>query len=211
MSRDTVGRVALLEDTVRLRDLPAAAWLVSSAFVCKRWQSRLLTLVGWPVFALTLLPAVVLGGAYWRERNGLVLLYRWRPLADVLLIIVAIVAAIVCAVAAMVWWAGFVVLVVLGVVWFDAGVIVVVICKGVDSAATVVGRGTPKGQRWVIAALAQRPGTRLTAVLLAKDLVAKLPSGAVLVAAAADEGLLARYVGLGFTAGYKRRVHRVIP
>jgi hypothetical protein len=199
--------VALLEDTVRLRDLPAAAWLVSSAFARKRWQSPLLVLVGWPV----LLPAVVLGGAYWRDRNGLVLLYRWRPLADFLVVIAAIVAAIVCAVAAMVWWAGFVVLVVLGVVWFDAGVIVVVICKGVDSAATAVGPGTPKGQRWVIAALAQRPGTRLTAVLLAKDLVAKLPSGAVLVAAAADEDLLAMYVRLGFTAGHKRRVHRIIP
>ncbi len=111
--------MALLEDTVRLRDLPAAAWLVSSAFVHRRWQSRLLTLVGWPVFALTLLPAVLLGGAYWRDRSGLVLLYRWRPLADALVIVIAIVAAIVGAVALMVWWAGFVVLVALGVVWFD--------------------------------------------------------------------------------------------
>jgi len=203
--------VALLKDTVRLRDLPAAAWLVASAFVHKRWQSRLLTLVGWPVFALVMLPAVLLGGAYWRDRNGLVLLYRWRPFADTLVIIVAIVAAIVGAVAAIIWWVGFIPLVALGVVWFYASVIVVVICKGVGSAATVVGPGTPKGQRWVIAALAQRPGTRMTAVLLAKDLVAKLPSGAVLLAAAADGGLLARYVRLGFTAGHKRRVHRFIP
>ena len=104
-------------------------------------------------------------------------------------------------------------LVALGVVWFYASVIVVVICTGVDSAATAVGPGTPKGQRWVIAGLAQRPGTRMTAVLLAKDLVAKLPTGAVRVAAAADadERLLARYVRLGFTAGHKRRVHRIIP
>ena len=203
--------MALLKDTVRLRDLPAAAWLVSLAFVRKRWQSRLLTLVGWPVYALVLLPSVLLGGAYWRDRNGLVLLYRWRPLADTIVTVIAMVAAIGCAVAAMIWWAGLVALVAVGVVWFYASVIVVVICKGVDSAATIVGPGTPKGQRWVIAALAQRPGTRMTAVLLAKDLVAKLPSGAVLLAAAADEGLLARYVRLGFTAGHKRRVHRIIP
>ena len=70
------------------------------------------------------------------------------------------VAAIVGAVAAIIWWVGFIPLVALGVVWFYASVIVVVICKGVDSAATVVGPGTPKGQRWVIAALAQRPGTK---------------------------------------------------
>ena len=108
--------MALLEDTVRLRDLPAAAWLVASAFVRRRWQSRVLTLVGWPVYALVLLPAVVLGGAYWRERDGLVLLYRWRPLADFLVIVGAIVAAMVCAVAAIIWWAGFVPLVALGVV-----------------------------------------------------------------------------------------------
>jgi hypothetical protein len=163
------------------------------------------------VYALVLLPAVVLGGAYWRERDGLVLLYRWRPLADFLVIVGAIVAAMVCAVAAIIWWAGFVPSVALGVVWFYASVTVAAICNGVGSAATVVGRGTPKGQRWVLAALAQRPGTRLTAVLLAKDLVEKLPSGAVLVAAAADEDLLARYLRLGFTEGHKRRLHRIIP
>ena len=83
--------------------------------------------------------------------------------------------AIVGAVAAIIWWAGFIALVALGVVWFYASVIVVVICKGVDSAATVVGPGTPKGQRWVLAALAQRPGTRLTAVLLAKRLGVETP------------------------------------
>lgn len=52
---------------------------------------------------------------------------------------------------------------------------------------TPVGPETPPGDRWQVAALAQRPGTRLSALLLTRRLLTALPRGAVAVAAAADD------------------------
>lgn len=76
-------------------------------------------------------------------------------------------------------------------------------------AATPVGSETPKGDRWQAAALAQRPGTRFSALLLTKQLMDSLPTGAIVVAAAADDRLLRAYQQFGFTAGKSKRVYRV--
>ena len=73
------------------------------------------------------------------------------------------------------------------------------------------GPETPKGDRWMVAALAQLPGTRMTAVMLARRLIEQAPPGSIIVAAAATDALLARYVRAGFTAGRARRVYRVVP
>lgn len=96
------------------------------------------------------------------------------------------------------------------VVWLGVGAVVVLVCNGAGSALTIVRSGRPRGQRWVIATLAQRPGTRLSAVLLARDLMAQLPVSAVLVSAAGSQQFLDHYLRLGFTEGRNRRVHRII-
>lgn len=74
---------------------------------------------------------------------------------------------------------------------------------------TPVGPETPPGDRWQVAALAQRPGSRLSALLLARRLLSSLPAGAVAVAAAADERLVAAYERFGFTRGKAKRVYVV--
>lgn len=76
-------------------------------------------------------------------------------------------------------------------------------------AGTPVGSETPKGDRWQTAALAQRPGTRFSALLLTRQLIDSLPTGDIAVAAAADDRLLHAYEKFGFTAGKSRRVYRV--
>lgn len=63
----------------------------------------------------------------------------------------------------------------------------------------------------MVAALAQLPGTRMTAVMLARRLIEQTPPGSIIVAAAATDALLARYVRAGFTRGRARRVYRVLP
>lgn len=170
-----------------------------------------MTLLGWPVYLLTLLPAVVLGGAYWRDRDGLVLVHRWRPVSDVCVVSSAMVLAVVVGMSAITWSAGSAVVVAVLVLWFDLGLVVLLGCHGAGSFVSAVGRGTPSGSRWFIGGLAQRPGTSLTALLLARDLVARLPAGSVLVASAGNQDPLERYVRSGFTATTRRRVHRVVP
>ena len=73
------------------------------------------------------------------------------------------------------------------------------------------GPETPDGERWELAGLAQLPGTRLTALPLAKREVRELPpEGAVVVATANTPEQYRQYQRLGFTGGPKRRVHRVV-
>lgn len=203
----------LLPDVVRVRDLPAAAWLTSAAFVQRRWRSKALMVLAWPVYLLTLMPPVLLGGAYWRERNGLVLVHPRRRIADFAVVLAALVAVMVGGILLLSVWVWLLPVALVGGAWFYAGVVIALLCNGngSGSAMTHVGRGTPPGRRWIIGGLAQRPGTHLTAVLLARDLVRVLPRGSVLLAVAADDELLRRYLRLGFTEDRKRRVHLRIP
>lgn len=80
-----------------------------------------------------------------------------------------------------------------------------------STAVTPVGAETPKGDRWQVAALAQRPGTHLSALLLTRELMDSLPTGAIAVAAAADERLLRAYEQFGFIVGKSKRVYRIAP
>ncbi|GAA1188349.1 hypothetical protein [Nesterenkonia xinjiangensis] len=77
-------------------------------------------------------------------------------------------------------------------------------------SATPTGPETPVGERWQVAALAQRPGTSMSALLLTRNLMGTLPRGAVAVAAADDDDLLAACERFGFTRGKGRRVFRVV-
>lgn len=73
-----------------------------------------------------------------------------------------------------------------------------------------VGKETPPGSRWLVANLAQKPGTEMSAVLLTRALIRTVPRGSVLVATAASEPRADDYQRLGFTRGRGRRVYRVL-
>lgn len=81
--------------------------------------------------------------------------------------------------------------------------------SGSGSLSTITGPETPPGDRYAMMALAQRPGTWMSAISLARRLVRGLPEGCVVVAAAADERLAERYERLGFTRGEGLRVYLV--
>ena len=73
-----------------------------------------------------------------------------------------------------------------------------------------MGPETPPGTRYAISALAQRPGTQMSAVLLAKALISCLPEDTVVIACARDDRLLMNYVRAGFAEGQDRRIYKVL-
>lgn len=197
-------------EAVRIWEWPALAWLMSRAFMARIHPTPVLAVAVWPMYFLTLAPAVLLGGAYWRDRDGMVIIHRYRPLLDGLLVIVLMLAAVVAMFSLLQFggWAGWLLLVAAG--WFWVSAILALVGNGMGTPLTLVGRGTPKGRRWAVAGLAQRPGTRLTAVMLARDIIGSLPAGSVVLAAAADDKLLAGYLRFGFVQGSGRRCHMVV-
>lgn len=78
-------------------------------------------------------------------------------------------------------------------------------------STTPVGAETPAGDRWQVGGLAQRPGTRLSALVLARRLIGSAPTGTVIVAGAADDQLLTAYERFGFTRGRSKRVYLIAP
>jgi hypothetical protein len=149
------------------------------------------------------------------DRDGAVIFSSWRPVLDAFLSTVAVLLVFIP------WLvflfvttfygqsAGFSIpfyVVLLPCVWLGAAV--GFMGQGLSSSMPV-GRETPEGPRYQLAALAQRPGTRLSALLLSRRLVASLPAGSVVVAVAADEGLAAGYTALGFTRGRGKRLSMV--
>lgn len=165
---------------------------------------------------LSIGPAVLLGGAWWQDRTGFVIVMRNRAVLMQLLGVVAILPFVVLMivilgiVAFLPWWANAAVwlLILLAGLWvFISAVLQLATSAG---ALTVTGRETPKGDRWLVAAMAQAPGTSLIAVLLTRRLIAALPAGSIVVATAASGQLLLRYLSLGFTQGKGKRVHLVV-
>ena len=92
------------------------------------------------------------------------------------------------------------------------GVATIVLAQGNRAALTEVDGKTPKGRRWSVSSLAQRPGTYWSALDAIKLRLESLPRGSVVVAVAGDEKLQRMYVKRGgFTEGTKLRIHREIP
>ncbi|GAA1975478.1 hypothetical protein GCM10009718_09450 [Isoptericola halotolerans] len=149
------------------------------------------------------------------DGDGMVVLARWRPALEIALAVLVLVpfAALFGFLGSLVFPDGGVLAVVLSayapVVWVLVGGAVISV-SGSAVGVSPVGDETPRGRRWQLAALAQRPGTRLSAVLLARRLVEDLPAGDVVVAAAGDDALLDAYVRAGFTPGEGRRVYRTV-
>lgn len=149
-------------------------------------------------------------------RTGVVIIARYAPILDMLLALAVVVPAsmLVGAVAGVAEAAGGAALPVVwlarGVTyWFLAGVLVLAVSSP-GSIASTVGPETPPRNVHTVMGLSQLPGTRLTALMLARQVVAALPAGTVVAVAAATDDLARAYQRLGFTRGRKRRLYLVV-
>lgn len=179
----------------------AITWLMCRAFA----PNRLLAVLAYPLGLLILVPYAARRHLYESaDRNGLVVFGPFSLIKDTLII-----AAVMAPFFVLFSWASG--------IWGPTGSLVFLVALtsillaglfafGSSSMGVPVGRETPKGDRYQIAALAQRPGTRLSALQLALQLRDSLPPGAVLVAVADNDRLLEAYTRLGFTHGGGRRV-----
>lgn len=185
----------------------ALGWLMSRAFT----SNRVAAVLAYPLCVLVLIPYALRGHLYeTADHNGMVVFGRYSLLADM-----TIMLAVVFPVG--VGW-GLLGGAVGGTIFLIASIVVVVLLAigalsmgGGMSAQQPTGPEAPKGARFLIAALAQRPGTSFSALQLGLRLTNSAPSGAVMVAVAAHERLLQGYLGLGFTRGRGNRVYRVAP
>lgn len=180
----------------------ALTWLMCLAFA----PNRFLAALACPLGLLILTPYAVRRQFFeTADRHGMVVFGPFSMVKDSVILAVAMSPVFVVNVWAPITWgpiSGLVVLLVL-TGFLLAGLVVL----GSSSTGIPVGRETPRGDRYQIAALAQRPGTRISAIQLALRLRNSLPVGAVLVAVAHSDRLLEGYVRLGFTRGAGRRVY----
>ncbi|MCD2498511.1 hypothetical protein [Microbacterium nymphoidis] len=185
--------------------------------------SRIRALALWPALFLGTLSIAPFSRIYMTEdRNGTVAIRRLGLgqyvvallAAPILLIAVFAVTALVNLVFPV--GAIYVPLVAGGILfilslWILAGLVVSLRGRQRGASLHETGPETPKGRRFAISNLAQRPGTYWTALTLAQQVIEQLPRGSVLCAVASDEKLAAVYVRRGgFTAGRRMRVYRVI-
>lgn len=113
-------------------------------------------------------------------------------------------APIIAAVLEAAFWAYFVTTMI--------GAVLLLSSRQRGTSLTEVGPETPAGTRWVVSSLAQRPGTRWSALEAVLARITSLPSGSVAVAVAATARLQHVYEKRGgFTKGDHLRVFRVIP
>ncbi|MCI2957196.1 hypothetical protein MN032_05785 [Agromyces atrinae] len=191
--------------------IPWAAWVMSRAFA----KNRTLAILAWPTALLTLLPYALRRTIYLSDdRTGMVIVARWRLVVDfaltfaimlplfVVLIVVAVAASSISSFGFLGVFAAFMILFAVGIATLT----------GRTSAFTFpVGSETPRsGPQWQVAGLAQLPGTRLSALLLARRVIRSLPPGSVVATVAASDELLDAYVRWGFTAGQNRRAFLVV-
>lgn len=186
----------------------AVAWLISRAY--SRNPVQAVAVMPWALFIVV--PYVLRRAVYESDdRNGVVFFGRYRPILDVVLAILLTLVTMVVLTrlddvsGGRLFALHVPLLVVIAFLAYGAAGIL----RGAGSLASVTGPETPSGDRYAMMALSQRPGTRLSALGLARRLIQGLPEGSVIVAAAADEALARRYERLGFTRGEGLRVYRV--
>lgn len=209
--------------TTRLPAQPAPAPLWRSAAVAwtiaRRFTRNLFaSVLAYPVVFLSMTSFAWRGCMYESDDlNGVVLFGKRRPGLDLLINFVVLLMGI-SVLYAVVTLIGLAIQPTLStqVVVLVAGLVTVILLgTGAallgPSSLSPVGPETPKGERWVISSLAQRPGTERSAVILTRRLMRSLPSGAVLVASARTDELRDRYLRLRFTQGERRRVYYVAP
>ncbi len=192
-------------DPSPVRNVFSLGWLMSLGF----GRSSARAVCAYPMSVLTVLVYLIRGHVYeTADGDGMVIFGRYRLWLDSLIVGVAFaplallyvwLISVTDALSAGLVWAAFMGLIFGGVA-----------AMGQSSVGFPTGPETPDGERWQIAGLAQRPGTRLSALQLGRALVEATPSGAVVVAAAADDRLVAAYQRFGFKRGRNRRVYKVI-
>ncbi|NYD67444.1 hypothetical protein [Agromyces atrinae] len=195
----------------KFTDIPWAAWVMSRAFA----KNRTLAVLAWPTALLTLLPYALRRTVHLSDdRTGMVIVARWRLVLDFALtfaIMIPLYAVIiVLAIAASsITVFGFLGVFAVVSVFFAIGIVTL---TGRTSAFTFpVGSETPRtGPLWQVAGLAQLPGTRLSALMIARRVIRSLPPGSVVATVAASEELLDAYVRWGFTRGQSRRAFLVV-
>lgn len=177
-------------------------WLMCHAFA----RNRFLAVLACPMGLLILIPYAVRRQLYeTADRTGMVVFGPFSMVKDTVILAVAMSPLIVLNAWAPIAWgplSGLVVLLVL-----TGFLLVGFLVLGSSSMGVPAGGETPKGVRYQIAALAQRPGTRLSALQLALRLRDILPPGSVLIAFADNDRLLNGYTRLGFTNGQGRWVY----
>lgn len=194
------------------RRILRAGWIMARAFT----PHPVIAVLALPWTMLAALPGAISGGLFLDPtRTGMVLLAPVNVTRDLLLLLPVLLCSPVITIAALLVADSLNALPVLFVV---VGVLVVATCVGVafllpkrGTSWVPFGPETPPGPRWEIAALAQLPGTRFTAVQLAQRALATVPpAGAVVVATANTPALFEQYQRFGFTGGPQRRVHHII-
>lgn len=189
-----------------------AAWIMARAFT----PHRSVAVIALPWTLLAVLPATIRRGLFLdATRTGMVLLTPLSLTRDLLILLPIMMSAPMIALGA------FMVGDLLGIFPVLLGLVALLVAVGSvgglfllprpGTSSVPFGPETPPGPRWEIAALAQLPGTRFTAVQTARRVLATVPpAGAVIVASANTPALFRHYQRFGFTGGPKRRVHRVI-
>lgn len=82
--------------------------------------------------------------------------------------------------------------------------------RGQETATPISTDAPTTGDRWQIAALAQRPGTRYSAMLLTRHVLDHVvPAGDVLVSSAGDDDLEQAYTRPGFTPLGRKRLYKI--
>ncbi|MDO5628520.1 MAG: hypothetical protein Q4G43_09390 [Mobilicoccus sp.] len=195
-----------------LTQIPRAAWVMARAFT----PHPLLAVVTVPVLFMVAWVYGVRRALYLdATRTGVVAIARHRPVLDAVLIApMAGAGGVAFGVlgSALVFGGETNVataVVALAGLWFAVG-IAVLIARSPGSMTSTVGPETPRENLHTVMAMSQLPGTRLTALLLARRVVEGLPPGTVVAAVAGDDRLARAYARLGFTPGKERRCHLVV-
>ncbi len=151
---------------------PALAWLMAHAYAHRRF----LAVLAYPLALAVTLTYQLRRGVYETDdRNGMVIVARWRPGIDAVLAITLILTAY-AGLGLLAGLLSFVHPLLEPALFLLAGALGVagalVLAQGQQSA-TPIAKDTPtSGDRWQVAALAQRPGTHLSALLLTRNVIA---------------------------------------
>ena len=193
-----------------LARVPALAWLMAHAYA----RSRPRAVLAYPIALATTLTYALRGGVYESDdQNGMVIVARWRFGLDMLTLTSVMVLGLL-ALAPVAVLASLVHPLLGPATYVLAGATTVagalVLAQGQETA-TPIARNTPTtGDRWQIAALAQRPGTRLSAMLLTRRVIGSVvPPGDVLVVSAVTADLEQAYIRAGFTPLGRKRLYKI--
>ena len=184
------------------RRLLPLAWLTARAFTANKGGA----LIAMPWMAALLAPGLARRTVFESDdHDGTVTVALHRPMLDFLLTTLFTFVALASLAATYAAYGR----------WFVAFAVVLLVVglwpvRQLMRSARPTGPETPAGNRYAISGLAQRPGTRMSAIQLTKALISTVPQDSVLIATARDEELVRKYVRAGFTPGEQRRIYKVL-